>query len=103
MLTANFCWKIIHRIIVEKMPGKCKKTVSLGLAALTGTVTNTVLVLGSLQLFGGFTTLFGESAKTLDVIIGTLISTNGLIELVSAVIVVPVLYMATEKYFKSKI
>ena len=30
------------------------------------------------------------------------ISTNGLIELIGALILVPALYMATEKYFKSK-
>ena len=77
--------------------------VALGLSALLGTLTNTVLVLSFLQIFGGFEVLFGEAAKTLDVIIGTLISTNGLIELIGAVIVVPVLYMATEKYFKNKI
>lgn len=82
---------------------KCKKSVALGISALAGTVTNTVLVLSSLQLFGGFKTLFGEAAKTLDVIIATLISTNGLIELVSAIIIVPTLYMATQKYFKDKI
>lgn len=103
---------LVPRIVVGLVAGlvflglsktKCKKPIALGIASLAGTVTNTVLVLSSLQLFGGFTTLFGESAKTLDVIIGTLISTNGLIELASAIIVVPALYMATEKYFKSKI
>ncbi len=103
---------LLPRLIVGLVAGlvfmllsktNCKKPISLGLSALAGTVTNTVLVLSSLQLFGGFTTLFGESAKALDVIITTLISTNGLIELASAIIVVPTLYMATEKYFKSKI
>ena len=82
---------------------KCKKPVALGITAFAGTLTNTVLVLSSLQLFGGFETLFGEAAKTLDVIIGTLISTNGLIEMISAIIIVPSLYMATQKYFKYKI
>lgn len=82
---------------------KCKKPISLALSAFSGTLTNTVLVLSALRLFGGFETLFGEAAKTLDVIIGTLISTNGLIELISAVIVVPAIYLATEKHFKNKI
>ena len=103
---------LLPRLIVGLVAGlvflllsktKCKKPISLGLSALAGTVTNTVLVLSSLQLFGGFKALFGDSAKTLDVIITTLISTNGLIELASAIIVVPTLYMATEKYFRSKI
>ena len=103
---------LVPRIIVGLVAGlvfwglsktKCKKPIALGISALVGTLTNTVLVLSFLQIFGGFEVLFGEAAKTLDVIIGTLISTNGLIELIGAVIVVPSLYMATQKYFKDKI
>lgn len=103
---------LVPRIVVGLVAGlvflglsktKCKKPISLGISALAGTVTNTILVLSFLQIFGGFETLFGEAAKTLDVIIATLISTNGLIELISAVIIVPSLYMATQKYFKDKI
>lgn len=82
---------------------KLKKPISLGISALAGTVTNTVLVLSSLNIFGGFTQLFGEDAKTIDVIIGTLIGTNGIIELVASIILVPTLYMATKKFFKNKI
>lgn len=103
---------LVPRIIVGLVAGlifmglsktKCKKPISLGISALIGTLTNTVLVLSFLQIFGGFEVLFGEAAKTLDVIIGTLISTNGLIELIGAVILVPTLYMATHKYIKDKI
>ncbi len=103
---------LVPRIIVGVVAGlvftglsktKCKKPVALGITALIGTLTNTVLVLSSLQIFGGFEVLFGEAAKTLDVIIGTLISTNGLIEMISAIIIVPSLYMATQKYFKDKV
>lgn len=103
---------LVPRVIVGLVAGlvfwglsktKCKKPISLGISALVGTLTNTVLVLSFLKIFGGFEVLFGEAAKTLDVIIGTLISTNGLIELIGAVIIVPSLYMATQKYFKDKI
>ena len=103
---------LVPRVIVGLVAGlifyglsktKCKKPISLALSAFGGTLTNTVLVLGSLKIFGGFETLFGESAKTLEVIIGTLISTNGLIELVAAIILVPSIYMATEKVLKNKI
>ncbi len=103
---------LVPRIIVGLVAGlvfsilsktKCKKPVSLAISAMVGTITNTVLVLSFLQIFGGFETLFGEAAKTLDIIIATLISTNGLIELISAIIIVPTLYMATQKYLKDKI
>ena len=102
----------VPRIIVGLVAGlvfyalsktKCKKPISLALSAFAGTLTNTVLVLSSLKIFGGFEILFGEAAKTLEVIIATLISTNGLIELISAVVVVPAIYLATEKFFKNKI
>lgn len=103
---------LLPRVIVGIVAGlvfmllsktKCKKPIALGITALAGTLTNTVLVLGSLEIFGGFEVLFGEAAKALDVIIGTLISTNGLIEMIGAIIIVPTLYMATQKYFKDKI
>ena len=103
---------LVPRIIVGLVAGlvfyalsktKCKKPISLALSAFAGTLTNTVLVLSALKIFGGFEILFGEAAKTLEVIIATLISTNGLIELISAVVVVPAIYLATEKFFKNKI
>lgn len=78
---------------------KCPKPVSLGITAFAGTLTNTVLVLSFLKLFKGFEAIFGEGAKVLDTIIGTLIGTNGLLELTAAIIIVPSLYMATQKYF----
>ncbi len=100
---------LVPRIIVGLIAGlvffllsktKCPKAISLGISAFAGTLTNTVLVLSMLKVFGGFEVLFGEAAKTLDVIIATLIGTNGIIEMVSAVVLVPILYTATEKYFK---
>ncbi|MBO5065547.1 MAG: ECF transporter S component [Clostridia bacterium] len=103
---------LVPRLIVGLVAGlvfyglsktKCPKPIALIISAFTGTLTNTVLVLGSLKIFGGFETLFGEAAKTLEVIIGTLISTNGLIELVAALVLVPSIYMATEKVLKDKI
>ena len=110
---------------------KLSKIVSLVLAALAGTVTNTTCVLSALKLcddvkivygdihlvlgktdllikagelsFNGFEALFGNGAKTIEVIVGTIIGTNGIIELVAALILVPSIYMATHKIIKNKI
>ena len=82
---------------------KCPKIVSLVIATLAGTLTNTVCVISALTLFNGFESLLGAAASAIETIILTLIGTNGIIELVSAVIIIPSLYMATEKFFKSKI
>ncbi len=109
---ANPLVSLVPRVLVAIVAGlvflglsktKCPKAISLVIATLSGTLTNTVLVLSTLKIFGGFEVLFGEAAKTLDVIIATLISTNGLIEAASAIVLVPVLYIATEKHFKNKI
>lgn len=102
---------LVPRIIVGIMAGlifmllsktKCPKPISAGISAFVGTLTNTTLVLSTLKLFGGFEVLFGEGAKTIDMIIKTLIGTNGVIEMVSAIIIVPILYTATEVFFKKE-
>ncbi len=137
---ANPFVSLLPRILVGVVAGlvfmglsktKLPKIISLILATLAGTITNTACVLSALKIcddikitygdinvilgkndflikageisFNGFEALFGEGAKTLEVIIGTLISTNGLIELVAALILVPSIYMATHKIIKDKI
>ena len=109
---ANPMVSLIPRILVGIVAGlaflglsktKCPKVVSLVVSTLLGTLTNTVLVISALTLFNGFESLLGAAASAIETIILTLIGTNGLIEMISALVVVPSLYMATEKYFKSKI
>lgn len=109
---ANPLVSLVPRVLVAIVAGlvflglsktKCPKAISLVIATLSGTLTNTVLVISALHIFGGFESLLGAAAAALETIILTLIGTNGLIELVSALIVVPSLYMATERFFKSKI
>ncbi len=103
---------LVPRVLVAVVAGlvfaglsktKCPKVVSLVVSTLAGTLTNTVLVISALHIFGGFETLLGAAAAALETIILTLIGTNGLIELISALVIVPSLYMATEKFFKKAI
>ncbi len=103
---------LVPRILVAVVAGlvfkglsktKFPKVASLIIATLCGTLTNTILVISALQLFGGFETLLGAAAAAIETIILTLIGTNGLIELVGALVIVPSLYVATEKFFKNKI
>ena len=109
---ANPMVSLIPRILVGIVAGliflglsktKCPKVVSLVVSTLLGTLTNTVLVISALTLFNGFESLLGAAASAIETIILTLIGTNGLIEMISAIVVIPSLYIATEKYFKSKI
>lgn len=75
---------------------KMNKRISAGIAAVCGTLTNTVLVLGALAAFGalGDTTV----ADTVKLIIETLVAVNGIIELAAAVVIVPLLYSAVSHY-----
>lgn len=82
---------------------KIKKPIALGIGAIAGTLTNTILVITALNVFNGFETITLGVTTTLNAIISTLIGVNGIIELVAAVILVPSIYMATEKYLKNKI
>ncbi len=92
---------LVPRIIVGLLAGlvfsalkktKLNSIVSAGIAGAVGTLTNTVLVLSCLYIFGmGFDSYntFFEMFKT---IITTIISLNGSIELIAAIIVVPAVY-----------
>ncbi|MBR0536074.1 MAG: ECF transporter S component [Clostridia bacterium] len=109
---ANPMVSLVPRILVGLVAGlvfwglsktKCPKVISLVIATLAGTLTNTVLVITALTLFNGFESLLGAAASAIETIILTLIGTNGLIELISALVIVPSLYMSTEKFFKSKL
>ena len=79
---------------------KLQKPISLAIALVAATLTNTVLVLTALTLFNGFETITAGVTTALETIFSVLISVNGVIEIIAAVILVPTLYMATEKFFK---
>ena len=103
---------LIPRIIVGLVAGlvfmlllktKLKKPLSLAISAVVATLTNTVLVLTALTVFNGFESITQGITTTLETIFSVLISVNGVIEIITAVILVPTLYMATEKLLKDKI
>ena len=103
---------LVPRIIVGIVAGlvfyalsktKLKKPLSLAIASVAATLTNTVLVLTALTLFNGFETITAGVTTALETIFSVLISVNGVIEIIAAVILVPTLYMATEKLLKDKI
>ncbi len=84
---------VIGLLFKTKLP----KAVSLVIGAIAGTLTNTVLVITMLNVFGGFETLALGISTTLTAIVSTLITINGVIEIAVAVILVPSLYFAIEK------
>ena len=89
---------VLPRVIVGIVAGlvaqglrktKIRTGVSLGIATAAGTLTNTFLVLTAVSIYGRSTI-----AAAIQLIIVTLISVNALIELIAAIILVPVIVAA---------
>ncbi len=89
---------VLPRVVVGIVAGlvaqglrktKIRTGVSLGIATAAGTLTNTFLVLTAVSIYGRSTI-----AAAIQLIIVTLISVNALIELIAAIILVPVIVAA---------
>ncbi len=76
---------------------KLNDIISATIAAAVGTLTNTVLVLSALYIFGMGNQSFFDLFST---IITTIISLNGSIELIAAIIIVPLVYKPLSKYVR---
>ncbi len=94
---------VVGLIVYGLSKTKVPKPIYVAIATIAGTLTNTVLVITALNVFNGFETITAGVTQTLETIITILISVNGIIELVAAVILVPSIYMATHKIIKDKI
>ena len=70
------------------------------IATAAATLTNTVLVLSMLYLFNFFDGFAETVAAIFEAILSVYISVNGIIELVAAVILVPLLYTVLSKVRK---
>ncbi|MBQ3150451.1 MAG: ECF transporter S component [Clostridia bacterium] len=103
----NFFVSALPRILVGLFAGavffalkktKLPKAVSAIVATVTGTLTNTVLVLSSMNLWSKFNDKdYSDAYTVIGNIFQTLIGINGIIELVAAVVIVPVIYSAISK------
>ncbi len=90
---------VVPRILVGAVAGwtaaglrklKCRSGVVSGVSAAAATLTNTVLVLSALKLFSAVL----EGAPLIGTIYTTLITVNGVIELVAAILLVPAIVAA---------
>ena len=86
----------VFGILKDRMP----RTGAYAVTAAVGTLTNTVLVLGSIYLFASeaYAGALGISESALLGALGTIVATNGVIEMIAAVIILPVLALALEKF-----
>ncbi len=90
----------IFKLLKDRMP----RTGAYAVTAAIGTLTNTVLVLGSIYIFASeaYAGALGISETALLGALGTIVATNGVIEIIAAVIILPVLAVALEKFVLRK-
>lgn len=86
---------LVAGLVFEKLSKTTlDKTVCALIAAIVGTLTNTVLVLSAIYIFGGMFESYKAFFELFKTIFATIISLNGGIEIVAAVIIVPLVYKA---------
>ncbi|MBQ9553187.1 MAG: ECF transporter S component [Clostridia bacterium] len=77
---------------------KLNKALCAAISAAAATLTNTVLVLSALYIFGGMIQSYAQFFEMFKTIITTIISLNGGIELAAAILLVPAIYTPLSKY-----
>jgi uncharacterized membrane protein len=106
VLFTNPLISILPRILVGIVAGlvfsgfsktKLNTYASAGLTAIAATLTNTVLVLSAIYIFGGMIKSYAEFFELFKTIFVTIIGVNGLIELIAAAVLVPTIYLALTK------
>lgn len=91
---------MIFILINEKLSDR----VSYAVTAAIGTLTNTVLVLGSIYLFASetYAEALGISENLLLGALGTVVATNGLIEIIASTIILPLVALPLRKALKRR-
>ncbi|AXX65423.1 ECF transporter S component [Bombilactobacillus bombi] len=84
---------IIYRSTKNKIKSQ---TVRMALAAAIGSLTNTITVLGLMRLMfaGAMASAYKVTSGALNGVIMTVVATNGIPELIAAIIIVPMIYLA---------
>lgn len=90
---------IVKVLLKTKLP----KAISVGISAAVGALTNTGLVIFTLWATDSLAPYLKGLPETFKNIYAALIGMNGIAELVAAVILVPAIYMATEKIFSKQL
>lgn len=95
---------LISATVFKLLKDKFSKRTSYAITAGIGSLTNTVLVLGSIYLFASeaYANALGISETALLGALGTVVLTNGLIEVVASIIILPLLAVSLEKVLKRR-
>lgn len=95
---------LISALVFKLLKDKLSKNLSYAITAGIGSLTNTVLVLGSIYLFASevYANALGISETALLGALGTVVVTNGLIEAVASIVILPLLAISLEKGLKRR-
>ena len=97
---------VVPRILVGLVAGlvfaglrrtRCPASVSALVAAVAATLTNTLLVIGALQAFGGLINSYRAFFEMFQAAFFAVIGVNGVIELVAAAVITPAVCLAVQK------
>lgn len=95
---------LISAIVFKILKDKFSKRMSYAITAGIGSLTNTVLVLGSIYFFASevYANALGISETALLGALGTVVVTNGLIEVIASIIILPLIAISLEKVLKRR-
>lgn len=95
---------LISATVFQLLKKYLPKAGAYAVTAGIGTLTNTVLVLGSIYLFASeaYASALGIPESALLGALGTVVMTNGIIEIIAAVVILPILAIALERFVLRK-
>ena len=104
----SFVPRLLVGLVAGLVFSALKKTkipliLSAGITGAVGTLTNTVLVLSALYIFGGMIDSYSDFFTLFKTIISTIIALNGSIELIAAILIVPAVYKPLSKFTNNMI
>lgn len=95
---------LISAILFKLLKDKMSKTVAYTVTGAIGSLSNTILVLGSIYLFASeaYANALGIPESALLGALGSIVVTNGVIEVIAAIVILPILAIAMEKFLKGR-
>lgn len=95
---------LVSALIFKFLKNKFPKHLGYAVTAGIGSLTNTILVLGSIYVFASevYANALGISQTALLGALGTVVVTNGLIEVIASIIILPLIAISLEKVLKRR-
>lgn len=94
----------VSGLLYQAIKGRLSDRWAYTITALVGTLMNTVLVLGGIYVFAAetYANALGVSDSALLGILGTVIATNGVIEVIASMIILPIVSVPLARALKGR-